>query len=93
MPACREPPSRGYPIEKNDNSKRHRARQNVVFEMGFFMGKLGRDRVFLLLDNDVEKPGDLDGIIYHPTNNETWKYDLVKELKSSGYNVDANKLL
>lgn len=83
----------GYPIEKNDNSKRHRARQNVVFEMGFFMGKLGRDRVFLLLDNDVEKPGDLDGIIYHPTNNETWKYDLVKELKSSGYNVDANKLL
>ena len=83
----------GYPIEKNDNSKRHRARQNVVFEMGFFMGKLGRDRVFLLLDNDVEKPGDLDGIIYHPTNNETWKYDLVKELKSIGYNVDANKLL
>lgn len=83
----------GYPEEKKDDSKRHRARQNVVFEMGFFMGKLGRDRVFLLLDNDVEKPGDLDGIIYHPTDNETWKYDLVKELKSSGYDVDANKII
>lgn len=39
-----------------------RARQNVVFEMGYFMGKLDRAHVFLLLENDVEKPGDLDGI-------------------------------
>ena len=83
----------GYANEKGDNSKKPRARQNVVFEMGFFMGKLGRDRVLLLLDNGVEKPGDLDGIIYHPTDNETWKYDLVKELKSSGYSVDANKII
>ena len=83
----------GYAKEENDDSKKARARQNVVFEMGFFMGKLGRDRVFLLLDKGVDKPGDLDGIIYHPTDNETWKYDLVKELRSSGYNVDANKII
>lgn len=83
----------GYTKEENDASKRPRARQNVVFEMGFFMGKLGRDRVFLLLDNGVEKPGDLDGIIYNSTNDEMWKIKLVKELKSSGYNVDANKIL
>lgn len=82
----------GYAKEENEDSRRPRARQNVVFEMGFFCGKLGRDRVFLLLDNGVDKPGDLDGIVYNPTNEEMWKIKLVKELKSSGYDVDANKI-
>ena len=76
-----------------EDSKMPRARQNVIFEMGFFMGKLSRDRVFLLLDKGVEKPSDLDGIVYHSTNTDEWKLKLVKELKSRGYNVDANKLL
>jgi len=49
---------------KEDNYK-FRARQNVVFEMGYFIGKLGRENVFLLLDNGVDKPGDLDGIVYY----------------------------
>lgn len=83
----------GYTKEENDASKRPRARQNVVFEMGFFMGKLGRDRVFLLLDKGVDKPGDLDGIVYNSTDDEIWKMKLVKELKSSGYSVDANKII
>ena len=82
----------GYTKEENDDLKRPRARQNVIFEMGFFMGKLSRDRVFLLLDKGVEKPGDLDGIVYHSTNTDEWKLKLVKELKSRGYNADANKL-
>jgi predicted nucleotide-binding protein len=70
-----------------------RARQNVVFEMGYFIGKLGRDRVFLLLENGVDKPGDLDGIVYTSFDNaDGWKLKLVKELKAAGYKVTADSL-
>jgi predicted nucleotide-binding protein len=70
-----------------------RARQNVVFEMGYFLGKLGREKVFLLLENGVDKPSDLDGIAYVPIDNaDGWKLKLVKELKAAGYNVTADDL-
>ena len=70
-----------------------RARQNVVFEMGYFIGKLGREKVFLLLENGVDKPGDLDGIVYVPIDAaEGWKLKLVRELKAAGYNVTADDL-
>ncbi|MFH7014657.1 TIR domain-containing protein [Flavobacterium sp. FlaQc-47] len=70
-----------------------RARQNVVFEMGYFIGKLGRKKVFLLLEDGVDKPGDLDGIVYVPIDNaDGWKLKLVKELKVAGYNVTADDL-
>jgi len=71
-----------------------RARQNVIFEMGYFMGKLGRDHVMCLLQDGVEKPGDIDGVVYTPLDpSGLWKFSLVKELKAAGYNVDANKIL
>lgn len=79
---------------KKETSYKSRARQNVVFEMGYFVGKLGRNRVFLLLAEGVEKPGDLDGIVYTPIDfNDGWKLKLVKELKACGYNVSADKLM
>lgn len=78
---------------KRENHYKDRARQNVVFEMGYFMGKLGRDRVLLLLDKGVEKPGDLDGIVYTPIDeHDAWKYKLVKEMKAVGYSVSADSL-
>lgn len=71
-----------------------RARQNVVFEMGYFAGKLGRNRLFYLLQDGVAKPGDLDGLVYTPYDTVgVWKFSLVKELKACGYNVDANNVL
>lgn len=71
-----------------------RARQNVVFEMGYFMGALGRDHVMCMLQENVEKPGDIDGVVYTQIDKVgVWKYSLVKELKACGYDVDANKVL
>ena len=73
---------------------RNRARQNVVFEMGYFMGRLTRKRVFVLLDKDVDKPGNLDGLVYVSTTDDySWKVRLVKELQNCGYVVDMNKIL
>lgn len=71
----------------------NRARQNVIFELGYFIGKLGRAKVCALYEEGVELPSDYKGIVYIPLNSaEKWKYDLVKELKASGYAIDANKI-
>ncbi len=58
-----------------------RARQNVIFEAGFFMGKLGRENVLILLGPDVEKPSDSDAINYISTKNQ-WMHELAKEIKA-----------
>jgi len=64
-----------------------RARQNVILEFGYFIGKLNRDRVCCLLKGDVERPSDMHGIVYIPFKesvNEV-KDKIVKELKEAGY--------
>lgn len=75
---------------KTDTEERPRARQNVVFEAGYFMGKLGRDRVVIIAEKGVELPSDMQGIVY--TSKDNWQLDVLKELKAMGYNVDFNKL-
>jgi predicted nucleotide-binding protein len=69
----------------------HRARQNVVFEHGYLIAKLGRDRVVPLVNGRIELPGDISGIIY--VTDKDWQIDLAKEMKSAGYDIDFNKLL
>lgn len=63
-----------------------RARQNVVFEFGFFFGKLGRSRVCAIHTGNVELPSDLDGVLYIPfdISTESWKKDLKKEFLAAG---------
>jgi predicted nucleotide-binding protein len=71
-----------------------RARQNVIFEFGYFMGHLGRNRVCGLTVGDIELPSDYAGVIYIPIDAEgAWRMKLVKELKAVGIEVDANKAL
>lgn len=70
-----------------------RARQNVVFEMGYFMALLGRERVMLLLQPGVEEPSDLKGVVYTALDKDgAWKYRLVKELREQGYEVSSDSL-
>lgn len=69
-----------------------RARQNVVLELGYFMGKLGRNRVVALVRGEVERPSDVDGVVYITMDEGgAWKFDLVKELRAAGFEVDLNK--
>lgn len=71
---------------------RPRARQNVIFELGFFIGKLGSDRVCALMSPEVEKPSDYDGVAYVPLDpNGGWKADLVRELAAARVPVDFSK--
>jgi predicted nucleotide-binding protein len=70
-----------------------RARQNVIFELGYFSGKLGRGKVCLLRKGSVEIPSDLFGVIYTDMDPaEGWQTRLVKELKAAGLQFDANRL-
>ncbi len=67
-----------------------RARQNVVFEAGYFMGKLGRENVVIIADDSIEIPSDINGIVYANRNN--WKFDVLKELRAIGFVIDYNKI-
>jgi hypothetical protein len=82
----------GGPLAKPDE-RRPRGRQNVVFELGFFFGELGRDRVAVLLDPNVEKPSDIDGLMYIPIDpNGAWTQALAKELTGAGIKVDYARI-
>ena len=72
---------------------KNRARQNVVFEHGFLIGKIGRQNVCAMVKDDVETPNDISGVVYiKMENDEGWHLKLARELRSSGYDVDMNKL-
>ena len=66
-----------------------RARQNVIFELGYFVGKLGRSNVFYIYQEGVEIPSDIKGLIYKKVNEtiEEVGYALIKEFKTAGLDV------
>jgi predicted nucleotide-binding protein len=71
-----------------------RARQNVILELGYFIGKLGRGRVCALKKAEIEVPSDYDGVVYTPMDDEgAWKARLAGELHAAGIAVDLNKVL
>lgn len=86
---------KGY-CKSNPSQIKERARQNVILELGYFMGKLGRDKVIALYSpsSDFEMPSDFDGTLYVKYDKEgAWKFQLAKELKASGIEVDLNKII
>lgn len=60
---------------KNNQNLNPRARQNVIFETGFFIGKIGREKVIILHENDIEIPSDYSGVVYIPIEGN-WKEQL-----------------
>jgi len=78
---------------KNTQNLNKRARQNVIFELGYFIGKLGRENVMTLQEEGVETPNDISGVVYTPFDSfGNWKTELAKELKSAGFKIDMNNL-
>ena len=80
-------------LKNEEKNLKLRARQNVVFELGYFLGRLGRERVCALTKGNIEIPSDYDGVVYIPLDDGGWKMDLIRELKNVGFDVDANKAL
>jgi len=73
---------------------RPRARQNVIFELGFFIGTLGPDRVAALVKGGVERPSDFEGVAYTELDaSGAWKQALGQELQAAGFKIDWNKVM
>jgi hypothetical protein len=83
----------GRPMDGEETDLRPRPRQNVVFELGFFFGALGRSKVALLHDENVERPSDTDGIVYIPIDPAgAWKMNLAREMAEAGIGIDWSGL-
>lgn len=71
-----------------------RARQNVILELGYFIGRLGRSRVCALKRGGVDIPSDFTGVVWtEMDNNNGWRTSLAKELAAAGYDIDWNKVM
>jgi len=81
-------------LASDETSTKPRARQNVVFELGLFVGALGRERVCALHKGNIELPSDFNGVLYVPMDdNGGWKRSLVREMRQAGLEIDLNKAL
>jgi hypothetical protein len=71
-----------------------RTRQNVILEIGYFLGMLGKERVRLLKKGDIEIPSDLQGILYTPFDSTgSWRIQLLKEMKAVDIEVDVDEVI
>lgn len=80
----------GRGVHESNVEPKNRARQNVVFEHGYLMAKLGRENIFSLVKGDIETPNDLSGVVYVAMDsNGAWKIEVSKELKACGYVIKS----
>ena len=80
------PDDMGHSKADGPDAARPRARQNVILELGYFAGKLGRENVVALHRGDIELPSDYDGVLYTTYDGDgAWPYKLTRELRESGY--------
>ena len=83
------PCDKGRGAKETNVPARDRARQNVVFEHGYLMAKIGRGNVCALVKGEIETPSDISGVVYTPLDsNGGWKIELLKELKACGYTLE-----
>jgi hypothetical protein len=79
---------------KKGETAHPRARQNVLLELGYFVGRLGRERVCALKRGDLELPSDFGGVVYEPFDaGGGWRQSLGRELQAAGFDVDWNKVM
>lgn len=70
-----------------------RARQNVIFELGYFQGCLGRENVCPLNKQVQELPSDYTGVVWvNFDDNGAWKLKLVRELTKAGFSIDSKRV-
>jgi predicted nucleotide-binding protein len=85
------PDDRGGTISTSFEKQLLRARQNVIFELGYFIGKLGRNRVCALYSQGVEIPSDYSGVLFIEFDDRgAWRLALAREMKAAGFNIDMN---
>jgi predicted nucleotide-binding protein len=78
---------------KQGGDPQPRARQNVILEWGYFIGKLGRSRVCALKKGSIEMPSDILGVVWEPLDDHGgWKIKIAKELSEAGFSISWEKV-
>lgn len=85
------PDDNGKAVFEEDSKPR--ARQNVIFELGFFVARLGRERVVALYSEGVELPSDFHGVLYIPLNDDDWQTRLAREMHEIGIQIDLDAVM
>lgn len=81
-------------IDQPTGEQKARARQNVIMELGFFLGALGRSNVLPLYSDGVELPSDYSGVVFIPLDRGgAWRSLMARELKAAGMDVDLNRAM
>lgn len=84
----------GRLVSEQNESLRPRARQNVVLELGYFLGKLGRQRVTVLYETPIDLPSNYRGVEYIPLDTQdAWQLRLAREMKAAELPIDLNNLV
>ena len=87
------PDDMGHPKGEPDKAK-PRARQNVVLDLGYLIGKLGRSSVCALMKGDIEIPSDYAGVLYESMDNAgAWKLTLAREIRAAGIDEGITEYL
>lgn len=87
------PDDYGYQVGREEDKKK-RARQNVILELGYFVGKLGRSKTILLVRDEVELPSDMMGVMMCKMDaTDGWRMTLAKELAAAGFKFNMNDVI
>jgi len=80
-------------VDERQRKVEYRARQNVIFEFGYFAGKLGRANVCCIYKEGVTLPSDLSGLLYKKVTSsiEDIGYGLIQELKTAGFDLAISR--
>lgn len=79
--------------EKNEKRYKERARQNVIFELGYFVGRIGPNSVSAIHTENIELPSDINGVLYIEYDKAGgWKMELLKDLESAGFNINWSNI-
>lgn len=85
------PDDAGLPT--GEGTPRPRARQNVVYEWGYFSGTLGRSRTAAVVWPGIELPSDVSGVVYIAWDAAgAWKTKVLQELRHAGIDIDLNEV-
>jgi predicted nucleotide-binding protein len=84
---------RGGPVKESPEKYHLRSRQNVIFELGYFIGTLGRKRIAAIYQQNVDIPSDYSGVLFIPHDDlGVWQLHLAREIRAAGIKVDLNRL-
>ena len=82
----------GY-LNKVKIKNEHRARQNVIFELGYFYGKLKREKVVTIVKGEIDKLSDIFGVVDISMDDPEWTLKTKRDLKKAGIEIDPDKFL